>query len=341
MFLQIATFIFVLSWIGTPWQNSFWLGSLATIFFLCMLLFSIAPTLFREWGNFKKGRLIFAIAQILSVILVITPIPFDDIIAIVIQLIMLFLPLTFQKKFAFGMILFILWFAAIPLLKLIINIETGTALPDGLNNLHSVSFISWAVFAIFIIALGRSIYHFFKNKPTFDMYNGANYDISYILNLSAMSHSTLKQTLFEDIKDVQFEAIKNLEQLYDELIEKFHPEKLKERGKEAAKQVVNAGIDSGIDGMKEQAFNIRDQIIEEIYDDFSPDKMKKLFQTQAGNVIKNSLDKKYGGAARLLLANTNEVNQILKALEKKTVIIVAIASAVLFTVAVIVDKFLL
>jgi hypothetical protein len=204
MFLQLATFLLAIQWLGAPWQLGAWKNILAVLFFLGMVVLSCVPTFFREYGNAKKRILFWAIGQIIVTLLGIFLPGIGTIINLIFQIVCLFMPITFIRKCGVGMLLFLVWFAGINYLLGLFILEDPRGIFSG--DLY-FSFMDWAILGVFILALARSIYHLAKNFPTFKLYNSKDYDISYVLELAFLSQPMLKDRLLSDINEIKNKAI--------------------------------------------------------------------------------------------------------------------------------------
>jgi hypothetical protein len=345
VYLQLTTLFLAVQWLGSPWQLGLWKAVVASIFFLSMIFLSVLPAMFREWGNVKKRILIFALLQILCIIFnfLLTPVV-GFIISFIVNLVYIFMPVTFYKYLGTGFLIFFSWFIGI-------NHLLGNFLltdPRGVWSGDSyLTITDWAILGVFIIALARTVYHIVISYPIFKKYEG--YDISYILDLAKSPNSSKLKTKFvEDMKkDLELDSIKK----DIDLIEQNLTKEINESIKTVLIEMTSSTISSTVDHLFESGEFQPDEIKKEVQNALIkttnfliPNTLNQLYisgQKQIYEIlesrmmtIKESMEKKFLGAVKLLLSDTQMENRLNIEKERITLIPVSIISVIIIIVSI-------
>jgi hypothetical protein len=151
MFLQLATLLFAIQWLGSPWQLGGTKGTQAAILFFIMVIISLLPSLIKDWDNIKNRLFFFAIIQIACLFF-----PPAIPIGIIINIVYFFFPVAFYKFAALGFLFFLSWLLGLNnvLGKYILTDPRGVWSGDSYFTVTD-----WVILVIFIVAFIRTVYH--------------------------------------------------------------------------------------------------------------------------------------------------------------------------------------
>jgi hypothetical protein len=314
MFLQLMTLLVAVQWLGAPWQLGWGKGILAVFFFYAMIGVSIIPSMFREWGNFKKNLVVCCIIQ-LGFSLLNFIIPGAILMGLGINLILCFVFTGFVRKVVIGFSLFIVWFAGI-------NYLLGLNILEDPRGYFSgdvfLTFTDWALLAGFFLALLRAIYHGKTNYYVFVRYESKEYDISTLLALTASA--TIASAGFSVGQEERANKMAN--------------KILFKQAKKTAKNIPD-DVQGEIKGAVQESLK---QSLEAVIGKDAVGQISSIAQIDALNPeVKAALEvtfkETFGGALRLFRENTNTVNLALQRRERKTFAPVMLCSIVLLGVS--------
>jgi len=317
MFLQLATLLFAVQWIGSPWQFDGWKTAAVCLFFLCMVVLSVLPAMFREWGNIKKRLLFYAIMQILCLVLSVLLPGIGQVLTFIFNIILICLPVSFYKFAGTGFFIFFFWLFGLN------RILGNSILTDPRGVLSGDIYFTvtdWVIAGIFITAFIRNIYHVIISYPVFKKYN--SYDISYLSNIANSSDgASLKKNL---INDAEQEAENFKTSITYEV-----KENINNNLEDAAKTIIGNAVapsGSGNNNSGKKMNGIKNTITETTDSAYNNIVDPAIRSTQ--DQIKQAIDSRVGGVKNLFLSNTQFSNDQLKEKEKKTLRPVFIISVI-------------
>jgi hypothetical protein len=311
--------MFAIQWLGSPWQLGGTKAVIACLFFIAMIILSVLPAMFREWGNVKKRMLLFALVQIICLVLGVIFPGIGQVITFIYNIILICLPVSFYKYAGTGSIIFFLWLIGLN------NILGNFMLidPRGVwsGDLY-LTMTDWVILGVFIIALARAIYHIVISYPIFKGYERLS--ISYILDMAkSPNRSSFSEKLASDIKQ-DLENIKNG-------IKDSTRNTLIEATNSAITDAVNNLSKSGKTSPEELKDSIKNAVVETTNALSSDIKDTVILASQ--DQIMQAIDYRFGNAVKLLFSNTQLSNEELKRKERKTLIPIFLISIIAIIVS--------